>query len=60
MTARTITTAAPSVTREEVRDEVAGHPIGSGYYATTVGVDEAAEIADALLARFNMTPKEDR
>ena len=53
-------TAAPSATREEVRDEVAGHPIGSGYYATTVGVDEAAEIADALLARFNMTPKEDR
>ena len=54
----TTLTAAPSVTREEVRDEVAGHPIGSGYYATTVGVDEAAEIADALLARFNMTPKE--
>ena len=53
-------TAAPSATREEVRDEIAGHPIGSGYYATAVGVDEAAEIADALLARFTITPKEDR
>ena len=36
--------------RETVRDEIAGHPIGSGYYATTVGVDEAAEIADAVLS----------
>ena len=36
--------------REAVRDEIAGHPIGSGYYATTVGVDEAAEIADAVLS----------
>ena len=53
-------TAAPSATRDEVRAEIAGHPIGSGYYATSVGVDEAAEIADALLARYNMTPKEDR
>ena len=51
---------APSATREEVRDEIAGHPIGSGYYATSVGVDEASEIADALLARFTITPKEDR
>ena len=53
-------TAAPSATRDEVRDEIAGHPIGSGYYATSVGVDEASEIADALLARFTITPKEDR
>lgn len=52
--------SAPSATREEVRDEIAGHPIGSGYYATSVGVDEASEIADALLARFNITPKGDR
>lgn len=53
-------TAAPSATRGEVRDEIAGHPIGGGYYATSVGVDEASEIADALLARFTITPKEDR
>ena len=53
-------TAAPSATREEVRDEIAGHPIGGGYYATSVGVDEASEIADALLARFTITPEEDR
>ena len=50
----------PSATREEVRDEIAGHPIGSGYYATSVGVDEAAEVADALLARFTITPRTDR
>lgn len=49
--------AAPSATREDVRDEIAGHPIGSGYYATSVGVDEAFEIADALLARFTITPR---
>ncbi len=49
-------TAAPSATR----DEIAGHTIGSGYYGTSVSVEEAAEIADTLLARFNITPKEDR
>ena len=48
------------MTRDEVRDEIAGHPIGSGYYGTSVSVEEAAEIADTLLARFNITPKEDR
>ena len=53
-------TAAPSVTRDEVRDEIAGHLIGSGYYGTSVSVEEAAEIADALLARYNMTRKGDR
>lgn len=52
--------AAPSATRDEVRDEIAGHPIGSGYYGTSVGVDEAFEIADALLARFTITPRIDR
>lgn len=35
--------------RDELADEMAGHPIGSGYYSTTVGVDEAREIADAIL-----------
>ena len=57
---RTVTTAAPSATRDEVRDEIAGHSIGSGYYATSVGVDEESEIASRLLVRFNITPKEDR
>ena len=56
----TTLTATPSATRDEVRDEIAGHPIGSGYYGTSVSVEEAAEIADTLLARFNITPKEDR
>lgn len=41
-------TSLPSV--EDVRDEIAGHPIGSGYYSTTVGVDEATEMARAVLA----------
>lgn len=36
--------------REAVRDEISGHPIGRGYYSTQVGVDEAGEIADAVLA----------
>lgn len=56
----TTLTATPSATRDEVRDEIAGHPIGSGYYGTSVSVEEAAEIADTLLARFTITPKEDR
>lgn len=51
-------TSTPSATRDEVRDEIAGHPIGSGYYGTSVSVEEAAEIADTLLARFTITPKE--
>lgn len=35
--------------RDEVRDGIAGWPIGSGYYGTTVGIDEAGDIADELL-----------
>ncbi len=35
--------------RDQLADEVSGWPIGSGYYATTVGSDEAREITDALL-----------
>ena len=32
-----------------VRDEIAGWPIGSGYYATSVSVDEAREMAAAVV-----------
>jgi len=35
--------------REAIRDVLAGWPIGSGYYSTAVGVDEAWEMADAVM-----------
>ncbi|MGN6723346.1 MAG: hypothetical protein ACTHJM_12120 [Marmoricola sp.] len=35
--------------RDVIRDELSGWPIGSGYYQTTVGTDEARDMADALL-----------
>lgn len=38
------------VTVEQIRDEIAGHPIGSGYYRTAVAVDEAREIAESVHA----------
>ena len=37
---------------ETIRDELAGWPIGSGYYATRVAVHEAGEMADAILERL--------
>lgn len=43
--------------RDELADEIAGHPIGSGHYSTTVGVDEAREIADAILAAGYRKPR---
>ena len=38
---------------ETIRDELAGWPIGSGYYATKVAVHEAGEMADAVLTRLS-------
>ena len=35
--------------RAKLRDELSGFPIGTGYYQTTVGTNEAREMADALL-----------
>lgn len=35
--------------REQIRDEIAGRPVGNGYYGSTISVEEAAEIADAVL-----------
>lgn len=32
-----------------IRDELSGWPIGTGYYATQVGVDEASDMAQALM-----------
>lgn len=37
------------LTVEMIADEIAGYPIGSGYYQTTVGTAEAQEIARAIL-----------
>ena len=34
--------------REAIQDVLAGWPIGSGYYSTAVGVDEAWEMADEV------------
>ena len=34
---------------ERARDEVAGYPIGSGYYSMSIGVDDATEIARTIL-----------
>jgi len=43
--------------RAELVDEIAGRPIGSGYYSTSVGIDEAREIADAILAAGYSKPR---
>lgn len=40
------------IDREALRDIIAHWPIGSGYYTTSVGIDEAREIADAILTDF--------
>ena len=33
---------------EMIVDELAGHPIGTGYYQTAVSVDEAREMAEMI------------
>ena len=42
------------VMREQIRDELAGWTIGSGYYSTMVNVDEAGEMADAVIAALRL------
>ena len=37
-----------SIDTDELRDEIAGWPIGSGYYGTQIGTDEARDIALAV------------
>jgi hypothetical protein len=36
-------------TRDELADELAGWPIGSGYYGTAIGIDDAQALAAALI-----------
>ena len=40
--------------RDRIADELAGHPIGSGYYGTTVGWDEARDMADEVIADLGL------
>ena len=35
--------------RDRIADELAGHQIGAGYYAASVGMDEAREMAQAVI-----------
>lgn len=35
--------------RDELAEEIAGWPIGSGYYSTSIGPDDARKIADDLI-----------
>ncbi|UOE45920.1 hypothetical protein [Agromyces larvae] len=35
--------------RDRIRDEVSGILIGSGFYATTIGLEAGREVADAIL-----------
>ena len=48
-------TAQP--TAEDVRDELAGWPIGHGYYQTQVSVDDAAGMAATVLALLPGRPE---
>lgn len=49
--ARDVLAAADAVvTVEKIADEIAGHPIGSGYYQTTISIYEAQEIAAGIHA----------
>lgn len=45
-----------SIDPEELRDVIAGWPIGTGYYGTSVGVDEASQIAHAVIAHLTGEP----
>jgi len=43
--------------RDELADEIAGHPVGSGYYSISVGMSEAREIADNIIAAGYQKPR---
>lgn len=52
-----MTTTNEGTQRDELADEIAGHPIGSGYEAASVGMDEAREIAETILAAGYRKPR---
>ena len=38
---------------EEIADEISGIQVGSGYYATTIGIDAAREAVEAIAPLLN-------
>lgn len=40
--------------RDRIADALAGHPIGRGYYATTVSREEAQDMADEVIADLGL------
>lgn len=40
--------------RDRIAEALSGHPIGSGYYGTSVGVDEALDMADEVIADLGL------
>ena len=40
--------------RDRIADVLSGHPIGGGYYGTSVGVDEALDMADEVIADLGL------
>ena len=41
--------------RDRIADELAGHQIGTGYYETNVSMDEAREMAQAVIDALGLT-----
>ena len=35
--------------RDRIADVLSGHPIGSGYYGTNVGAEEARDLAEEII-----------
>ena len=40
--------------RDRIADALCGHPIGSGYYGTSVGRGEALDMADEVIADLGL------
>ena len=40
--------------RDRIADVLSGHPIGGGYYGTSVGVEEALDMADEVIADLGL------
>ena len=40
--------------RDRIAEVLSGHPIGGGYYGTNVGVDEALDMADEVIADLGL------
>ena len=40
--------------RDRIADVLSGHPIGGGYYGTSVGREEALDMADEIIADLGL------